>query len=496
MRSKIDRTKRDTYMCKKLCNMFERRELRDDHPQQRRAGQWTAEDRDNFMVTVLLNEDFDPIRLCEQVKDDGIKVWLIDGLQKMTYIKNFKAGKFKLGNKIDPSIAEWQEVVVNEDGEEELKDIEYDLRGKGYLDLPERLREDFDNCPINVVKHLDCSDKEVGRHIIRYNAGKQMVAAQKISAYMYNTAKYVKEISGHAFFNDCANYSDTADRNGTIDRVVCESMMGLNFFDVWNKDAKKMGKYINDNATEEMFEEFKHYLDRLLDVITPETGKLFSLKHACIFFMLFKKFTKLGQSDEEFESFLENFEELKNQKVKIENEYELEKGSGVFTNSLSFYEFDEKKNTKEKKIIEDKLLILETLMNEFLHINNEEVAEDMVEQTEVCDDIVEEPSVEQFVAECVELDVADIKDEMDFYNQSLDDLLEVIEDDNSKLLHEGNRPSLLAMMVYSYKEDKDLEDWMKDYSENNNTYFVDQRKNYLHMLKDLESYLNKKGEAA
>ena len=37
---------------------------------------------------------------------------------------------------------------------------------------------------------------------VRYNSGRPMVVAQRISAYMHNTAKYVKELSGHAFFND------------------------------------------------------------------------------------------------------------------------------------------------------------------------------------------------------------------------------------------------------------------------------------------------------
>ena len=62
---------------------------------------------------------------------------------------------------------------------------------------------------------------------------------------------------------------------------------------------------------------------------------------------------------------------------------------------------------------------------------------------------------------------------------------------DSKLRHEQNRPSLLAMMVYSYKHDRDLDNWMISYAKNNNTYFVDQKKNYLHMKNDFEQYLRR-----
>ena len=280
-----DKIKRDTYMVSKLCGMIARGDLRDNHPQQRKSGQWDKITRDNFIVTVIKNEDFDPIKICEQLTDEGIVLWLIDGLQRSTTIENYKSGKFKLGRNIDPCTIEYQE-AIKVDGKTVYQNVSYDLRGKAYKDLPEKLKEDFDNCPVDVRKHLDCTDEEIGRHIIRYNSGRPMVAAQKISAYMYNVAKYVKELSGHAFFSDCVNFSETKDRNGEIDKVVCEAVMGLNFFDVWKKDAKKIGQHLNENATEDMFIQFHNYLDRLLNVVTPETGELFSTKNGVVLFML------------------------------------------------------------------------------------------------------------------------------------------------------------------------------------------------------------------
>jgi len=364
-----DKIKRDTYMVSKLCNMIARGDLRDNHPQQRKSGQWSKETRDNFIVTVIKNEDFDPIKICEQLTDKGVVLWLIDGLQRSTTIENYKAGRFKLGRNINPSTVEYQEAVRDEEGNITYQNVSYDLRGKAYKDLPDKLKEDFDNCPVDVVKHLDCTDEEVGRHITRYNSGQAMNPAQRIVAYMYNAAKYVKRLSNHAFFNDCANYSEKKDKNGDIDKTVSEIVMGINFFDMWkSKDARKMGKFLNENATEEMFNKVEEYLDNLLEIVTPDVGsKLFDTKNAVIMFMLYDRFKNNGLSDGDFKEFLENFDTLKDIKVEVKREYKIKKGSDERTNILSFAEINDCNSTKDKGIMEDKLHILETVMNEFLH---------------------------------------------------------------------------------------------------------------------------------
>lgn len=476
-----DKIKRDTYMVSKLSAMINRGDLRENHPQQRKSGQWDNATRDNFIVTVIKNEDFDPIKICEQLTEQGVVLWLIDGLQRSTTIANYKAGKFALGRKIDPYVIEYQEAIKGEDGRITYDNVSYDLRGKAYKDLPEKLKEDFDNCPVDIVKHLDCTDEEVGRHIVRYNSGRPMVVAQKISAYMHNTAKYVKELSGHAFFNDCANYSETADKNGTVDKVVSEAIMGLNFFNIWNKDARKIGKHLNDNATEDMFSRFGNCLDRLLDVITPQTGKLFSSKNALIWFMLFDRFTKMGLPDKDFQLFLEHYDEFRKVKVKVSHEYILVKGSGEYTDTLSFAELDGCKSTKDKGVIEDKLHILETVMNDFLHNNSKESIEESDNEDINAIDIINEYTNTFVNSEDVEL-----------YEMMANDFSENIEDINSEFLSERNRPSFVALVGYADLIGKSqlLNEWLPEFEKEKNL-IVDQKKNFLHMKQDFEQYLKK-----
>ena len=113
-------------------------------------------------------------------------------------------------------------------------------------------------------------------------------------------------------------------------------------------------------------------------------------------------------------------------------------------------------------------------MREFLHIEE-----------------IENVTPESFVAEMVDMPVEKVKEEMDYYEETLDCLENNTIRDGSKLLDIANRLSLLAMVAYSYKNDVDLDDWMEDYAANNNMYLADQKKNYVRMANDFENY-NKK----
>ena len=84
--------------------------------------------------------------------------------------------------------------------------------------------------------------------------------------------------------------------------------------------------------------------------------------------------------------------------------------------------------------------------------------------------------------------VETVKEELNCYEETLDGLENNTIRDGSKLLDVANRLSLLAMVAYSYKNDVDLDDWLEEYAANNNTYFMDQRKNYSHMINDFRQY--------
>lgn len=465
-----DKTKKDTYMVKTLLNMFKRKQLNKNHPLQRKADQWTDEAESGLVATVIKGEDVDSIKICEQIlSSTEFILWLIDGLQRLTVLESYRNNAFKIGKSLEMPYVYYQK--ENEDGE--METIKYDLRGRYFDDLPEELQDAFDSYAIDVVKHLDCSDEEVAYHIGRYNRQTSMNTNQKNILPMYKVAGFIKKISdNNIFFKECGTYNEIEIRKGVVDRVVSESIMTMFHLDNWNK-GKAMSKFLNENATQKEFEIFESELDRLSKIIDKKTtGKLFNSKNSFIWFAAFHKFTRYGVDDSKFKDFLIAFQNDLHSKTFEEYDND------------SFDTYENNKSTKDKKVVLAKLDMLDKLMREYLRIDEVELSEE-----------TETITPETFVSDMVDMPVETVKEEMDFYEETLDELENNTIRDGSKLLDIANRLSLLAMVAYSYKNDVDLDDWLEDYAANNNTYFIDQRKNYSHMVNDFNLYQKRVGMA-
>lgn len=96
----------------------------------------------------------------------------------------------------------------------------------------------FDNYNVLVVKHLDCTDDEIGYHIRRYNRQVNMNGNQKAITYINTVAGDIKKVAAHRFFKDCMSFKGKDRINGTSERIVIESLMFLNHFDSWKKMLK------------------------------------------------------------------------------------------------------------------------------------------------------------------------------------------------------------------------------------------------------------------
>ena len=454
-----DKTKKDTYMVKTLLNMFKRKQLNKNHPLQRKADQWTDEAKSGLVATVIKGEDIDSIKICEQIlSSTEFILWLIDGLQRLTVLESYRNNAFKIGKTLEMPYVYYQK--ENEDGE--METIKYDLRGRYFDDLPEELQDAFDSYAIDVVKHLDCSDEEVAYHIGRYNRQTSMNTNQKNILPMYKVAGFIKKISdNNVFFEECGAYTEIEIRKGVVDRIVSESIMTMFHLDNWNK-GKAMSKFLNENATQREFEIFESELDRLYKIIEKKTtGKLFNSKNSFVWFAAFHKFTKYGVDDLKFKDFLIAFQNGLHSKTF--EEYD----------NYSFDTYENNKSTKDKKVVLAKLDILDKLMREYLHIE------------EVERDEIEEFSVLNFVKENVNPDTTE--EDIEFYSDVLDDLtLEV--DNNTRLLDEYNRPSLIALVGYACENECDdlLGEWIKNWFATNTMYIFNQLENYKLMLQSLQ----------
>ena len=174
-----------------------------------------------------------------------------------------------------------------------------------------------------------------------------------------------------------------------------------------------------------------------------------------IYFSVFARFKKLGLDDGKFVEFMTEYAQSLHNMMK-ETEIDSETGK--------------KKSTKDKVVVVDKINMVEKLMNEFLHINKEDL---------------EEVDVVDFVKENVNPDITD--EDVKFYSDVLDDItIEV--DNDTKLLDDHNRPSLVALVGYACQNDIDdmLVEWIKDFFVKNFTYKLNQKENFTYMKNSLQ----------
>lgn len=411
---------------------------------------WKAEQINGLIRTVLTDDYIPPIILTEE---DSTQLHIADGGQRTAALRKFRYGNYKITSVIEDSTIKYKKKVRLENGTWVFEDAECDIKGKTYETLPVELQKVFDEYQLETVIHEHCDSERTAKYIKIYNQQVSMNNNQKAYTYIYNFAHLINKIVDSDFFVNYSNFTDAEKSKAVKERTVMESVMCMFHFDKWNKNTKRIAQFLNDNANIEEFDLLLDNMERLSKVVTKETKTLFNSKDCFIWLTLFDKFTKFGLDDQRFADFLNAFVGgLRDKTVE----------------GKRFDRVDETGSTKDKAIISDKLHILETLLKEFLHIGD--------------------AAIETFIAEMVELPVGDIKEEMDFYEETLDGLESNAIRDGSKLLDQANRMSLLAMVAFSYKHDVDLDEWLVDYATNNNTYFVDQRKNYLHMVNDFKQY--------
>ena len=408
---------------------------------------------DGLTVTILTDDYIPPIILAEE---ESGQIHIVDGGSRTAAFKMIRFGNHKIKSSVENPIIPYKKLVKDENGKTKFEDAEFDIRNKTFEQFPKELQKKFDEYQIETVIHENCDKEKIATYMVRYNTRKNFTANQKQFLYVPKFAEQIRDITSKEFFLNKCNIKDSEKEGGILERIAYESVMITNFLDKWNKTSNKNPLYINENATNEQFKKLNDNITRLENIVTDNTKSLFNARDSFIWFALFDKFTQTGFDDVEFGRFLNAFVNgLRNKEV----------------DGKQFDRVDDTGSTKDKANIVTKLHILETLMKEFLHIKE-----------------IKNETTESFVAEMVDMPVEKVKEEMDLYEESLKDLENNTIRDGSKLLEVANHLSLLAMVAYSYKNDVDLDDWLEEYAENNNTYFIDQRKNYSHMVNDFKQY--------
>lgn len=429
---------------------------------QRMAGNFDTREVNELVYTTLTGDHIPELILAE-CNEDGL-TYITDGLQRTAMLKLFRYGNYKITSAIDNPIVEYSRkkrdkdgnVIRNERGQIEYEDATFNIKNKTYEMLPEELKKEFNDFQIRIVIHEDCTMKRISELIKRYNYQRAMTTSQKAFTYIDNFAVEARAISTKKFFIECKGYKDSEKINGTIERVVTESVMCMFHLDEWKRASKDLCLYLNNNSNEDEFKEFENIVDRLGNIVNSDFKYNFTSKNSFIWFTIFHKFSKLGLPDTCFSDFIAKFNSELKEKVVDNVTYKDMK-------DITYVKLDKEAGTKDKVLIVAKINLIETLMFEYLHINKEDL-----EEVEPID----------FIRSNVKEDVDE--EDMELYSMMLDDCVKV----GSPVYKPENMPSLLAMIAYGVKENRDqlVCKWLMDYTAKATSYIAAQKQNYNNMM--------------
>ncbi len=448
------------------------------HILQRKAFQWTERQKNKYLTRVLNGQPIPEIVICEQTVKGKKKSHLIDGLQRLSYAELFRADGIVV--KLDG--AEFYEIpykeyrydregkiLVDEEGDALFEEKVFNVIGKKFSEFPPFLKERFHKFNINVTTYFNCTDEQIAYHIRNYNNQEGMNKNQyEFTGMDVKIAERIKSISEkHPFFKDhCGKYTEKNRTKGDLDKVVVESIMAIHFIDDWKKEVKDSFAFVNQNAEDDMFDALEDSLDRLSQIVDKEVKNMFTTVNSPVWFAVLETFREWEIPDKRFKDFIK---------------YVSDAMDHLEIDGKAFIELYKSKNTRDKSMVTGKVNGLITLMHEFFQIDETDRISNRTEA---------------FIAKNLGLKQEEVHANMDFYEACLTDLTDQSIKDGSKLLKKENHASLLAMFVYSFENNINLKDWLTKYAANTQTYFTDQKKNYIHMRNDLDRFMKNNKKSA
>lgn len=309
--------RKQTYSLEQYLKLMKTETIRSDQDCQRMSGQWTPNMVNELIYTVLTDNYIPPIILGEETVNGITRKWIIDGLQRSSSLSLFRYANTRITKNIDEYMVTYQRKILDkngnlkrdEHGELMWESVAYDIRNRTYEQIPEELKDRFNEYQIEVAIHQNCDTTEISKLVRKYNNHKAMNQAQRAFTYIDAFSRDIRKVAENRFFLDVYSGNQKSRINGTIERVAGDMVLLCSYPEHYKKDTKQGFKWLNENGTIYDFTSLNDLLTRLTASIeiTAEIRALFNIKNGYIFVAAFKSFTKLGRKDEEFGKFLDWF---------------------------------------------------------------------------------------------------------------------------------------------------------------------------------------------
>ena len=147
----------------------------DLQPDFQRAEVWKTPKKKLLIDTILREWQVPPVHVIYD--EDECTQEVLDGQQRLSAIRDFMNGSFKVGGKIEPH----DDDIVN-------------LDNLSYMELPPKVRARFNKYSIRVFEIIDYSQGEPGELFNRLNESLRLTSAEKRNAYIGQLRSQIKSL--------------------------------------------------------------------------------------------------------------------------------------------------------------------------------------------------------------------------------------------------------------------------------------------------------------
>lgn len=450
---------------------------------------------DGIIMTILTDDYLPSLILGEIAKDGIVEQYLVDGMQRTGALRKFRFEGYKIGKGAEETIVEYQRkkkdengvIVRDDEGLPEWETAEFDMKKKGYDDLPPELKKRFNNFQAKVAIHQGCqSMRDISKLVRKYNINTAMNANQKSFTYLDLYARKVKTIAASDFFNESAALNDKQNAKGLWENMVIRSVMTVFHLDSYKKAAKDIAVFLNTNASDVEFEQFQHLANSLSDVVGDAYKDLFVPKNIPVWFAAYNHFTEFGIENIKFRKFLDAFKEnLHMNSVELDCEVKNVDGD------VTWDKLDALSGTTDNGVVKAKIKALCQLIDEFFGIEKMEKTE-AVPTVEENNNTVEETN-EVEIDPVLKFAQDNVRDTIEPEDIALykDFLSDFVKDESP--IYKAGEETVIALMAYATDIEKDAEfsEWIDRENSKNNTYSSSHKTNFTYLKRDFDEFLEK-----
>lgn len=175
------------------------------HKLQRPEGQWNRKQKTDLIDSLLRKY---PVNPTYGIKENGI-ISVIDGVQRLSCIRDFLADKFALSK-------DMESVIINNE--------EKSLAGLKFSKLDEDTKDMILSAELQVYELTDCTEKDVREMFRRQNAGKPLNGKQlRIVHESEQFSDAVYSLATHPFMDKLM--TKTQRKNGTDRDLIIQTLM-------------------------------------------------------------------------------------------------------------------------------------------------------------------------------------------------------------------------------------------------------------------------------